>query len=324
MDEVDVVKAKLKKEYTLYLANAKEFYNHYGVLISFIEDDKKTQVKFTSTIKYLTTLENENRVFEVDRTSAVYINDIEPDNTLDELAHECGSVYYPLQLEIGVTGKILSIYNYAEIIDRWQKKKQKLKEYFQGEIVEQYIQLMNETIQSENELTDCITKDLFFDVYFSSIYKMYTTGIAFKTDNYFPLIGKSFPIKFSCIEVLGEYVNDYGAIELSHSGVLSDDRCILDLEEELDYPVNNMLNTNTIIEKAKGAYDGLYILNHNSGEIETIIANWKIDLTIKKEIEIKVYKIENNFADESDADIVENQKAISNKGFFGKLFTKKT
>jgi hypothetical protein len=318
MNETDIVKKRLKKEYTLYLANAEAFNNHYGVLISFIEDDKKTEVKYTATIKYLTTLQNENRVFEVDRTSIVYINDIEPDNTIDELAHECGCVYYPLQVEIGLNGKIKSINNYTEIIERWEKKKQQLKEYFQGEIVEQYIQLMNNTIQSEDDLTDCITKDLFFDVYFSSIYKIYTTGINNKIDLHFPLIGNSLPIKFSCIDVLGEYCNDYEAIELSHSGVLSDDRCIVDLEEELDYPVNKLLNNSLV--QAVGTYDALYILNHNSGEIETIIANWKLNLTVKKEVEIKVYKIENNFTDEDGINTEENQSLVSKKSFWKKLF----
>lgn len=322
MDEVvdiNIPKIKLKKAYTLYLANAKEFYNNYAVLISLIEDNKQTQVKFTTSIKYITTLENGNRVFEINRTSILYINDIVPDNTIDELAYECGTVYYPLQVELGENGKILSIYNYGEIVDRWQIKKGNLSSYFKGEVVEQYIQLTDETIQSKIDLTDCFTKDLFFDIYFSSIYKIYITGEAFKTDKYFPLIGKSLPIKFSCIEVLGEYLNAYGALELTHSGELSDERCVLDLEEELDYPVNKLLNNS--LEKAKGSYDALYILNDSAGDVETIIANWKLDLDVKKEIEIKVYKIENNFV--QDNITAENQKPIANKGFFDKIFKKK-
>lgn len=269
---------------------APHFSRRYGYVISFIDGDEKNKLKYEVEITFLKTIPEVARLFKIDRVSSVYVNNAEPDLLIDQLAYETGKVFYPLIAEIDFDGKFIRIRNVEEIQTRWIKNREEILEYFTGEETEKYLGLMDEAIADEEYLNEVIANDMFISTYFSGIYRSYTWSLTVQENLSFPIAGKGRPVNFNVTATVAKQLNSFNAIELQHQGEANDERSALDIEEEQFFPLQKLEDPAT--NPVEGTYQALYILNKETKAIESVVAEWKLDLKNKKEIEVKIFEIE--------------------------------
>lgn len=108
----------------------------------------------------------ERSVYTINRSN-VLVNGKPASNALaGDLAARCGSVIYPLQVQVGDSGDIILVWNYKEIRQRWQSAETQLLRYFTGEEAVEYIAATADTINDPDRLLQSIRQDLFLTTYF--------------------------------------------------------------------------------------------------------------------------------------------------------------
>ena len=266
------------------------FSRRYGFTISHTTSKSNDEIKYEVKVTYLKDLTPEVRLFKIDRLSTVYINGVEPDAMADQLAYAAGKVFYPLIIEVNLQGEFLQINNYAEIASRWVAKKEELQEYYEREIAEKYLSMMDDAVADKYNLDRAFRNDLFISVYFSGIYKSYGQALKVSDELRFPVASPATPARYFTEQEVSVEFNEYNDIELHHHGTLRDDRSITDFEQGLDYALSKIDNPD--IPSATGVYNGLYVLNAATKAIETVIINISLELTETKNFNLKLFRIE--------------------------------
>lgn len=251
------------------------FSRSYGLLINYKEGENEDAVKYELMVSYVKTIPEVARIFKIERTSMVYINDVAPNTTIDELSYQAGQVFYPLSVAVDFDGAYLEVHNREEIIERWPSHKRKLQEYFKGEAVERYLKLMEEVIYDEWSLNECFRKDLFISSYFCSIYKPYTSDLVVKGDLYFPVTGEGAGMSFETEQYTEPYLNDSGEIILRHKGTVKDERPMPEIEEG---------------EALTGDYTARYLLSAQTKSIQSIVATWNPGGPVKQSVELLLFR----------------------------------
>ena len=269
---------------------APHFSRKYGFVVSFLDGTEKNRLKYEVVVTYLRTIPEEARVFKIDRLSTVYINDTEPDLLVDQLAYETGKVFYPLVAEVDFDGKFIGIGNIEEIQERWIKLREEISNYFVGEEVERYLELMDEAVADEELLHESMENDFFIHTYFSGIYKSYTSSLVVEENVSFPVAGKGEPVLFKVKTEAAGTLNSFDTIELNCKGVANDERSAQDIEEEQFFPIHKL--NYPALDSVKGSYEALYILHKDTKAIESVVAKWNLELKVAREIEVKIFEIE--------------------------------
>lgn len=241
---------------------------HYGLTILFEEEDQANEVKYELSITYLGLNDEQNLVYELDRTSPVYVNEVIPDLLADKLAYEAGKVFYPLVLETRQDGKFIAVKNFADIRKRWDKIKIELENYYEGEYAARYVGLMEERLADDHFIQICFKDDWFITTYFQSIYKNYKEGLALEEYLLFPNL-EPMALGYKTIESVNPRTNHFGAIQLEHKGILEQD--------ELNW--------------ATGGYEAKYILTPATKNIQAIIAEWWTKEITEKKVTLKLFNI---------------------------------
>lgn len=256
------------------------FSRKYGYMQIFGEGDDAISVKYELEVKYIRTLNGDTRIFELNRLSEVYINSMEPDSIMDQLAYECGKIFYPLLAEVGLNGQFIGIHNAEGLLHRWQQKKAELKKYYVGEWVEKYMALMDRTMGSSEKISDSFRNDLLISVLFNPIYKPYTAGLQVTENLLFPVMNRWGHVSFSVTQTVEPFTDEYGQIILNHTG-----------ETNHENP-----------EWIAGSYSAAYTLSPQTKSIESLVAKWSMDLPVSKLIEIRLFRIDQDEqADETPA-----------------------
>lgn len=294
----------------------------YGCVFIFREGDNEdiqNVLKYEINIRYCKDLhEKRRRLFWIERISETYINNYQPDLLIDELAYEAGKVFYPLLVETNYSGKFLGIHNDKEILQRWSDIRKKMSNYFSGDEVERYLNIMEKMLNSKEDLDKSFANDLFFNTFFAPVYKNYTQSFSVQSELYYPIMGKINPLKFLVEQKLCKELTDYHAIKIIHSGKMIDERTVLDLERGENYPVNKMLYPD--LKPASGTYEAYYTLNPKTIQIRTIDARWELELNIKRTVEVKIHQMDSD-SEESDSLIITEDNIQEKKaGFFSWLF----
>ncbi|CAM4074475.1 hypothetical protein SAMN06265348_102293 [Pedobacter westerhofensis] len=274
------------------------FSRSYGVLYTFTEGDKTHTIKYNLDVTYVKTIIDRARIFKLERTTPVYVNDIEPDLLVDELAYECGKIFYPLMIEVDFDGKFLSVLNHSEITTRWKEKKIAVSEYFKGELTEKYIQLMDSAIATPEQVTEIFANDLFISVYFSSVYKSYTSQYAIKRNTTFPILGQAAAVLFEVAETIDQDLNEADKIEIIHQGTIIDERSNRDLKEESSYPLSKYAYEGEI--GATGNYYALYRLDAETKAIFSIVADYVLDTEPTQKTQVKVFELIEKVVEKED------------------------
>ncbi|MBB5636270.1 hypothetical protein HDE68_002158 [Pedobacter cryoconitis] len=269
------------------------FSRKYGYLQIFKNQDEENAIKYELEIKYIKTVSQDIRIFRLERLTEVFINNVVPDLLVDQLAYECGKVFYPLDVKVGFNGQFAGIYNEQEIIERWKEVKERVKKYFLGDLVTRYIELMDVTINSSELLADSFRNDLLFRAYFNDIYKSYTPDLQIQEDVFFPVAAKGNQVSFETSQLVKPLLNDYEEIEIIHKGTVNDKRTKFNIENGYHFILEGQ-GARTI----SGTYNATYKLAANTKSIESIVAKWVLEEPINKSIEIRLFRID----EEKDSD----------------------
>lgn len=247
------------------------FSRSYGVLLTFSAKPEDISIKYEIQISYLKTIEENKRLFKIDRLSEVYINDLPPEHTADQLAYETGKVFYPLVIEVAFDGSYIGIYNHQEIKQRWKAVKQNVLSYFSGEEVNEYLLQTEHTIQDEFALDMCFQTDFFINTFFSPIYRNYGENRTLITNRFFSLVAQMPPIEMEIDTQLAAETNHYGAIEIEQNG------------KEIAVDENPSFNT---------IYRANFVLDIQTRSIESLLANYQWQDGEKHEVDIKIFRID--------------------------------
>jgi len=285
---------KLKTDLTQHPNNLN---GRYGCMVIFQKGDIKNEVRYKLDIQFLK-IQDESIIFKLDRADEIFINDKAPDNFMDQLALETSKVIYPLEMGFLNDGNIKNIQNFHEITNRWLLAKKKIKEYYKGELVDKYLSLINNSLKFEEKLINKLSKDWFLYLYFKPLSNDIYTEKYFQ----FPTAGKALPVNYQITQKIEER-SDTEDILIKIKGKIKDDRCALDLEQELDYPYFKSIDKNE--KDLEGNCDITYILNKNNRIIEGIEAEFYTEYLEPKKIEIKMFLLE-SLANKSKFDVKES------------------
>lgn len=257
------------------------FSRSYGVLTSFTTAAEVVTVKYEMMVTYVKTLvDDQVRIFSLERLSPVYINDLEPDSTVDQLAYETGKVFYPLLIQVGFDGAFIGIFNHDEIKKRWIETKEKVMEYFTGEETEKYLAQTEQMIYDDFALDICFQNDWFINGFFSPIYKSYGLDRVVYNIRRFSPFQNSAPENYVVIENIDPFLNHYGAIEIHHKGKI--DRIGLDNLPDGEIGEGKPVEI---------CYQADIVLEKDTKSIEVIIASWSWNDGQKKSIGLRVFNI---------------------------------
>lgn len=275
--------------------------------------EETTYIRYNFTVDFLRNKSDMSLFGRINRISPVFINDKEPDLVVDELAYETGKVFYPLSILLSEEGKFIRVSNYEEVVERWTKQRAKIADYFVGEIVDKYLLLADETIYSQDKLNRVFRRDIFMSVFFFPVYQYYNTLKSGKeSECYFPLAGKSTPVKFRIEEILNEFLTDNHSIEISHSGYSIDKRSFHEIEWNYDEAGRNS-------RAADIKYFARYNLEMRTKLIQTIETRWDFLTDIPYTIEVKVVPL--NGIPNKESLIVEiEEESHKETGFFQNLW----
>ena len=198
----DIEKKSERK--TGYVIWATAFYEKrkYGLsLENFKNEDLISKVHYEMELVYINK-KSEFKILEINRKQ-LYTNNSQPDAVLEQLADAIGQTIFPIQINTEGNGKINSIENHDEIVERWQAKKEKLSSYYQGEIAEKIIAKATIYFNNPHAITDSLANNWFFNVVVQPIYGSYTTKKQVQNTSSFPIAGNNL-LEFETTQTLGD------------------------------------------------------------------------------------------------------------------------
>lgn len=244
----------------------------YGVLITFNEGtEEANEVKYEVQVSRLKPGLEGQPLFQIDRISDVFVNEILPDLIADRLAYAAGKVFYPLVITVDQNGGFQTVYNHKEILKRWQSVKAKILGDYEGDLVETYIRRMEKQLASLDNIQLAFLNDWFIQTFFKPIYKEYGQNRTTESVYKFP-IAKGFNVEgYITAEKLSGETNSFGAVELLHDGTIKP------LEDDL-----------FIANRATGDYEGYYILHPKYKRILSVASDFKHGAPEKSKVKVRI------------------------------------
>ena len=95
---------------------------NYEVIITLQNGDEKNELKYESSVKWVQKY-GDFHIFEIDRTSKIYINEEEANDIADLLAYETSKVLFPMHLMIDEDGNWEEVAKYNKYPERWKTVK---------------------------------------------------------------------------------------------------------------------------------------------------------------------------------------------------------
>ncbi|WP_456311790.1 LysM peptidoglycan-binding domain-containing protein [Pseudomonas shirazensis] len=253
--------------------------SNYKLPFSPERTDKKYKVKYTSKIgdeidvmelvinvKWIAVDANKYHLFEVNRAADIYINGRLPDTMMSELAAKTAQVLYPLKIVVDEFGKWIDIYNYNEIESRWGKIKSEILDYYEGELVEGYIEQTEFVLENSERLLNSLRSDYFLRTFFNGIHVEYTADYGFQNDLQFPLEEEAESV-FSVQQKMDPNLDDAGFIKIEQKG------------NYVDSGFGFLYGYTPL----KVNYNAVYVLNSEN----YIIEKMNLECNIEKDIPIK-------------------------------------
>lgn len=266
---------------------------NYGVMFTITSGDEVTTMQYEVSIQCLDKQPNENHLFEINRTSKIFINNFEPDTIINELAEKVSQSLYPLILVVNKNGKWEDVYNSVEIKKRWAKNKLKILDEYQGREVENYLTAFEQSIDNKSSLIESLQKDWFLNTFFSGIYIKFNEELSCVSTVDFPLLINANPLKYTVKQTVDKYLDESNNICLNWNGVLDDARFKEDFENEISFS-NYDSQMGLELEMATGNFNAKYYLNPNNNTIKAILTECDIKLDIPKKLKIMIAVINDN------------------------------
>lgn len=293
----------------------------YGYLLNLTKGEETHELKCEYTIKYVGKhQESENPIYQIVRSYPVYINEQEPDTMAEELAAQVGAGIYPLELEVSLQGEPLSICNYDQIFERWQKLKAELLEYYEGEVFLKYITLSEQALLACDILFEKIKQDWFIQTYFAPIRGKYEPAKPREAQLDLPICEHVEFVKYLSHWQLNTHIDEHGEMEIKGSGEVREERSAKEVEQGLDFP--NAEETEVQSEKLKGSIDFVYKVNAQHHLIESAQGSCELLLETPLKVGIHLFNIGGNLPQEKSqqGSMVMVDKWANKGGFWSKIF----
>jgi hypothetical protein len=263
-----------------------ELKREYQVNYTIEKGENIDTMKQEMSIKRLLTKGIEYFHFEIDTVSKLYLNGTEVDGLAVELAENTAQILYPLQIVVDDTGKWRDIYNFDAIQKRWEVKKQDLLDYYEGDTTNQYIAIVDKTLQSKEKLVNKLAGNWFLRAFFNGIHIDYTENLEIEKNVYYPISTNIIESKFLVKQKINEKLDEKKRLLVEQKGILDDERSKIDFENGSEFPFHAMSNENSI--KAKGSYEAKYFLDPNNHNINELLLECLIEVEPIQKIKVEV------------------------------------
>ncbi|MFC0778035.1 peptidoglycan-binding protein LysM [Flavobacterium sp. HJSW_4] len=250
----------------------------YKVQYATVFGDQVDTLEMEASVKWLATDKNSFHLFEINR-DAIKVNNEVPDTMMDELAAKTAEVLYPLKIVVDDTGKWIAVYNFDEIENRWKDTKEAILDYYEGEVVENYIEHTDYALESSDSLFKLLASDYFLRTFFNGIHVGYTANFSFKNEVFFPL-EKDEESKFEVEQKINPLLDESNLIKV----------------EQIGHFVDDGTEASFGFDPWEGNYKASYFLDEDTYCIEKVNleCNIEYDEAIKVIIQIESIKKEEN------------------------------
>ena len=255
---------------------------NYGVTYTVTVDDIVNTISYQLSVE-CKQINNGHILYEINKQKT-YINNEETNLIADQLAEKTAEVLYPLKVIINPDGKFTGIDNFKVIQKRWISTKKKLKEYYQGDWSNKYLELTEATLKSEIGLYNALCGDWFLSSFFAGIYINYTAFFKFENTILFPIIPNISPLTYKVLQTTDEYLDEYGQLTVEQTGILDDERAKADSENGAIFANYAMQYPDA--EKVKGEFRSKYFLNPKDNTIESLFLQCSIELNQLKTVQV--------------------------------------
>lgn len=239
----------------------------YNIALTLQKESIVNTIKYQIGIKWLD-LKDEYHIIEINKISATYINNREPDLMADELAVKVSAVFYPLELIVTQAKGIIGINNFPLIQKRWQNIRQNIKDYYNGETLDKYLSLNDKVLQTKDRLLNSLRNDWFLHTYFNNIYQTYGSDYSFSNTIPVPFVFDADGVEYTVKQEIDNTVDDKGFIHINMNGEVSDQRSQTDLDNALSYARYSDDNT-----PMKGVYNAQYQIDARFNTISEAVLN---------------------------------------------------
>ena len=264
---------------------------NYGVFIVLEKGDDSQTIKYEINLRYIRQQEEE-KVFELNRISKIYINDEEADAIADVLAVKVAQVLYPLQILIDENGSFSGIANYEQIKQRWETIKENIYDEYEGEWVDKYIEINEEVLNEKESIELSLLSDYFIRAYFNGIYCEYPEKKSKNDEIKFPVLNDVSDINYIVKSEIEEYYDESNYIVLNQNGTINEDRSKEDLESKFNFPF--YANPDSSYTIADGSYRGKYFLNASDRSIEAAYVEASVALNSPERIKVSIANLNPN------------------------------
>lgn len=293
----------------------------YGYILNLTKGEETHELKCEYTVKYVgKSQESDNPIYQIVRSYPLYIDEHEPDTMAEELAAQVGAVMYPLELEVNLQGEPLSIHNYDQIFERWQKLKTELFEYYEGEVFLKYITLSEQALLASEILFEKIKQDWFVQTYFAPIRGKYDLAKPREAQLELPICEHVEFVKYLGHWQLNTHIDEHGEMEIKGSGEVDEVRSAKDIEQGLDAP--DTVDAEVQPEKLKGALEFVYKFNAQHHLIESVQWSCELLLDAPLKVSIHLFNIGGDLPQEKSqqGSMVVVDKWANKGGFWSKIF----
>lgn len=191
----------------------------YGVRMVIEKGQETIEIRYNLHIRYIQEESEDSVLLLIHRASDVYINDELPTLCMDELAYHTGKVFYPFVVEVDKRANWIGIRNYQQIQSRWEKEiVPYVRLRYSGEIVNRYLESMDEVISSKDKLEAILKNELSIKILFKSAYRVYSPQFDDKTILEFA-VGDYHLAPYQVSSVLSRTLNAEGFREIRQEGI---------------------------------------------------------------------------------------------------------
>lgn len=257
---------------------------YYGVMLILFENEKVNTIKYEISMRWIRH-EGNYQIIEVNKVSDTFINDTEPDLMADELAVKVSATLYPLELIISRKKGIVGINNFDAIQKRWEKTKQKIREFNSGDIIEKYLYFNDKSFDNKEVLLRCLRNDYFLRGYFNKIYETYTNEYSFKNVLSFPFIFDTKEIDYTVEQKIEPIIDEQGYIHVEMRGICTEERSKADLINNSDFPYYRSE------DKLAGDYFAKYNIESKFNTIDAFLLECSLELNSFKKVSLVVTRI---------------------------------
>lgn len=258
---------------------------NYGVMYAVWSGEK------INTIKYHVSVVCKEQTkkgfqFEIDRISKTFVNDLECNFIADELAEKISKVIYPVTVLVSNEGNYIHVTNFEKIQKRWKINKEKILDEYEGEWVEKYLALSEQTLQNQSIFSQSLAKDWFLNSYFGGIYASYRQLFSLENSVLFPLIPNVGNVCYKVTQNIDPYLEDNKFAHIELNGILNDPRAKADFENGSNFPDYALQDPNA--PKTSGDFKAKYVIDSKTHGIESVFLECSIELDEPQKVQVVI------------------------------------